>query len=92
MLGEVEGAGVQITITLRGMLRDHLPPGSGRHPRPLEVAEDSTIESVLEHLAVPLELAHLVLLNGEHVPAPRLRATPLHAKDTLAVWPPLSGG
>ena len=83
---------MQITVTLRGMLKEYLPPGSERYSRPLKVAEGATIEAVLTQLDLPKELAHLVLLNGEHIPSSRLHATGLHAKDTLAVWPPLSGG
>ena len=83
---------MQITLTLRGILAAHLPPGSGRHTRRVEVSEGATIEGALAQLRVPGELAHLVLLNGEQVPVSRLANTPLRAEDTLAIWPPLSGG
>ena len=83
---------MQITLTLRGMLAQYLPPGTGRRSRALEVADDATVDAVLKHLAVPEELVHLVLVNGVHVHTAQLGTTPLHAQDELAIWPPLSGG
>ncbi len=83
---------MRITLTLRGSLARYLPAGTGRYSRPLEVAVDATVGSVLKHLALPEDLVHLVLVNGEHVPSSQLGTTPLHAEDTLAIWPPLSGG
>ena len=81
-----------ITLTLRGLLTKHLPPGSGRHSCPLEVADDVTVGEVLAGLRVPRELVHLVLLNGVNVPPRDLDSTALRAQDSPAVWPPLSGG
>lgn len=83
---------MQITLTLRGMLAEYLPPGTGRYSRPVEVADDATIDTVLTHFHVPRELVHLVLVNGVQIPEAQLVTTPLHAHDTLAIWPPLSGG
>ena len=83
---------VKITVTLRGSLKNHLPPGEGRYSRPLEVVEDATIDEVLAQLRVPRELVQLVLLNGVRVPRDQLGTTGLRARDTLAVWPPLAGG
>ena len=83
---------MQIALTLRGMLAEYLPPGTGRYSRPVEVADDATIATVLTHFHVPKELVHLVLLNGVHFRQEQFDATLLHAQDTLAIWPPLSGG
>ena len=83
---------MQITLTLRGSLAEYLPPGRGRRERPLEVADGATIRAVLTRLAVPDELVHLVLLNGVNVPPRDLESTVLRPQDSLAVWPPLSGG
>ncbi len=83
---------MQITLTLRGILAEHLPAGSGRRSRPVEVAEGATIDALLAHLEVPREMAHLVLLNGEPIPVARLAETSLRDRDVLSVWPPLSGG
>ena len=83
---------MQIDLTLRGSLTEYLPPGDGRYSRRLEVADGATIDTVLVHLGVPLELVHLVLVNGVNVPRGQLGTLALRAHDTLAVWPPLSGG
>ncbi len=83
---------MQITLTLSGMLGDYLPSGDGARERPLEVRPDATVGAVLDELGVPRELVHLVLVNGVRVAPSRLGTTPLHARDALAVWPPLSGG
>ena len=87
---------MQITLTLRGSLTghlpEHLPAGSSRRSRRVEVAEGATIAAALDALRVPRELVHLVLLNGERVAVGQLATTALRPEDQLAVWPPLSGG
>ena len=83
---------MQLTLTLRGMLTAYLPPGTGRHTRPLVVADDATVDAVLTHLRLPRELVHLVMVNGMQLPEAQYATTPLHEHDTLAIWPPLSGG
>ena len=87
---------MQITLTLRGSLSEHLPAAlpeaGGRHSRRVEIAEGASIEATLERLGVPSERVHLVLLNGERVGVGQLATTALRHEDQLAVWPPLSGG
>ncbi len=83
---------MQIDLTLRGMLRDYLPPGEGRGTRRVEVVEAATVDAVLRQLRIPVELVHLVLVNGVRVPRAELDTRSLNRDDALAVWPPLSGG
>ena len=83
---------MEITLSFRGLLTDYLPPGTGRRSRSLEVADGATIGAVLARLHVPTDLVHLVLLNGVNVPPRDLDSTALRPHDSLAVWPPLSGG
>ncbi len=83
---------MEITLSFRGRLREYLPPGSGRRSRPLEIADGATIGAVLALLRVPADLVHLVLLNGVNVHPRDLDSTALRPHDSLAVWPPLSGG
>ncbi len=58
----------------------------------LDVADDVTVQHVIDEFKVPPPMAHIVLVNGVFVP-PRARAThALRAGDTLAIWPPIAGG
>jgi molybdopterin converting factor small subunit len=83
---------MQITVKLYAMLSEHLPPGAERNVGTLTVPEASTVSSVIKQLNVPLEMAHLVLINGTFV-APEVRSeTVLREDDTLAIWPPVAGG
>ncbi|MDJ0848180.1 MAG: MoaD/ThiS family protein [Myxococcota bacterium] len=83
---------MEITLSFRGPLTEYLPPGSGRRSGSLEIADGATIGAVLARLRVPMELVHLVLLNGVNVHPRDLDSTTLRPQDSLAVWPPLSGG
>ncbi len=83
---------MEITLTLRGILAEHLPPGTGRYTRRVEVPEDASVAAALAQLRVPRDLVHLVLVNGVQVSPSEVASTTLRAEDELAVWPPLSGG
>ena len=41
---------------------------------------------------LPLELVHLVLVNGVFVPRAERASRVLHEGDVLAIWPPIAGG
>ena len=54
--------------------------------------ESDTPQGVLERYNVPLEMAHLWMLNGVYLnPDERTQAV-MKDGDTLAIWPPVAGG
>lgn len=83
---------MQITFKLYAMLAEHLPPDRQGNAVNLEVAEDSTIESVIEPFRLPEHLVHLVLVNGRYVAREHRAGHRLQAGDVLAIWPPVAGG
>jgi molybdopterin converting factor small subunit len=88
---------MRITLKLYAMLSDHLPPEADGQRRksnelPLDVADGTTVQAVIDRFRLPAKLVHLVLVNGIHI-APKIRAAyALTADDELAIWPPIAGG
>lgn len=88
---------MEITLKLFATLGQYLPHElDGRKPSynqlPVDVAESSTVEAVIDRFRVPRAKAHLVLVNGVFIP-PHARAMHrLNPGDELAVWPPIAGG
>ena len=86
-------AGVPITFKLYATLQDLLPKGAVRNAVAIEIAEDASLNDVIDRYQVPRELAHLVLVNGVFVGrAERDAPGLLSAGDVLAIWPPVAGG
>jgi sulfur carrier protein ThiS len=84
---------VQITFKLYASLTDYLPADRRTSNwMPLEIAPDSTIATIIAPFNLPMNLVHLVLINGVYVyPAERATRT-LAEGDVLAIWPPIAGG
>jgi sulfur carrier protein ThiS len=82
----------QIQVKLFASLSDFLPADAHKNATRCEVADDTTVESILERMKVPLEMCHLVLLNGDFVPPGRRKTLVVSEGDTVAVWPPIAGG
>ena len=93
----IRAVNVDITLKLFATLTDFLPRERNGRVRDgnalaLEVADDTTVQRVIDEFRLPPAMAHLVLVNGVFVP-PAVRSThPLRAGDTLAIWPPIAGG
>lgn len=83
---------MRITIKLYALLSAHLPPTAKRNVAQIDVPEDSTVQSVIDHLLLPREHVHLVLLNGVYQTPAMRAATALREDDAIAVWPPVAGG
>ncbi len=82
---------VTVTLKLFASLGVHLPPGAREHAVQVEIPQGTSIGELLDRFGVPPEQRHLVLRNGVFV-SPAGRAEPLHAGDSVAVWPPVAGG
>jgi sulfur carrier protein ThiS len=83
---------MQITIKLYAMLSEYLPPDAVHHVSHLDMPDTTSISNVIEHLHLPEELVHLVLVNGVYVPPSQHPTTALKDTDTVAIWPPVAGG
>ncbi len=90
-------AAVEITLKLFATLGEYLPHELNGRVRshnqlPVEVAEASTVEAVIDQFHVPRSKAHLVLVNGVFIPIEARAEHRLTPGDELAVWPPIAGG
>jgi len=88
---------VQITLKLFAMLSEYLPrEADGRqrvgHQVPVEVADGTAVQEVIERFKLPKELVHLVLVNGRFVAPEDRPAHRLQPGDALAIWPMVAGG
>lgn len=84
---------MRIVFKLYASLTQYLPPEVRASNRlPLDVPEGSTVASVVEPFGLPLELVHLVLVNGVFVPRDERTTRALEDGDVLAIWPPIAGG
>jgi molybdopterin converting factor small subunit len=83
---------MKIKFKLFATLADYLPQPSRTNSVEIEVATDSTIQSVIDQFQLPGKLVHLVLVNGLYIyPSDRI-TTKLKEGDVLAIWPPIAGG
>jgi molybdopterin converting factor small subunit len=83
---------MRITIKLYAMLTEYLPANAEKNEARLELKDDTTINGTIEHLKLPQNLVHLVLLNGIYIQPEQLSETSLKDGDVLAIWPPVAGG
>jgi len=84
---------MKIQFKLFATLQHLLPAGAVKNIVEIEVAEDVTLNEIIDRYKVPRELAHLVLVNGVfHCEADRDQRNLLKENDVLAIWPPVAGG
>jgi molybdopterin converting factor small subunit len=80
---------MRIEIKLFANLRKYLPPGSTGSTATIALREGATIETLIRHLSIPLELAQMVLVNGEQT---REFDRLLADGDSVSIFPPVAGG
>lgn len=83
---------MKITMKLYASLGRHLPANAERNEVELDVADGTSILSILDAHNVPRESCHLVLLNGVYQAPFEREEARLRDGDHLAVWPPVAGG
>jgi sulfur carrier protein ThiS len=88
---------VEITLKLFATLGDYLPHELNGRVReynqlPVEVADATSVQAVIDQFRLPPRMAHLVLVNGVFIPRSARAAHLLRPGDELAVWPPIAGG
>ena len=80
---------MQLEVKLFANLRKLLPPGSSGSKAKITLEEGATIATLIHHLKVPVELAQMVLVNGEQT---REFDRPLVDGDNISIFPPVAGG
>ena len=80
---------MQVEVKLFANLRKLLPPGSSGSKTQLSLEEGATVATLIHHLKIPVELAQMVLVNGEQT---REFDRPLAEGDTVSIFPPVAGG
>ena len=83
---------MDITVTLFGALRHHLPPGSAFNKCQVSLAEGASLADLLAALPLPAETAYMVLLNDEKVQADVYNGITVSATDSVVLLPPIKGG
>jgi len=84
---------MKITFKLFATLQDLLPAGAVKNAVDIDIADDASLNDIIDQYRVPRELAHLVLVNGVfHCAEDRDQRGVLKDKDVLAIWPPVAGG
>jgi sulfur carrier protein ThiS len=84
---------MKITFKLYASLTDYLPPAvRTANQMPLELAEGTAVEKVIEPFGLPAKMVHLVLVNGSYVAPEHRLSHVLKDGDVLAIWPPIAGG
>lgn len=83
---------MKITFKLFASLTDYLPAERRGNVVDIEVADNATVQQIIDRYQLPARMVHLVVINGVYVePADRLTRT-LNEGDALAIWPPIAGG
>jgi len=73
-----------IQVKFFASLTPFTPRESDRFP----ISSETTVKTLLEHLGVPLEKAHLIFVNGVR----KTLDTHLNGGDRVGVFPPVAGG
>lgn len=83
---------MKITLKLFAVLTKYLPKDAVRNVAEIEVDENLSVQGVIDHLNLPSQHCHLVLVDGVYI-APSERSERLMtANEALAIWPPVAGG
>ncbi len=82
---------MKMYIELYASLMKLLPPGKERFRREIKVDKGTTVQDVIDRFNIPMEQAHIVLVNGKFVCDEREKHT-LEEGDVLSIWPPVAGG
>jgi len=83
---------MDVTVKLYASLAHHLPDGASKNSAQITVAEEATVQTVIDQLRLPTEACHLVLLNGVFQPPAARASAHMSGSDVLAIWPPVAGG
>jgi len=83
---------MNVRIKLYAMLGKYLPAHADKNQADVSVNEGVDVQAVLDSLNLPVEMCHLVLVNGSYLSPSERSGHKLSEGDHLAVWPPVAGG
>lgn len=84
---------MQLKLKLYAGLEQFLPRDAQNNAVLIDINQEATVNSIIRQCNLPVDLAHLVLLNGNYVdPRQRDSLNVFKEGDTLAIWPPVAGG
>lgn len=83
---------MKITFKLFATLSDYLPPQKKGNIVDLDISDETTIAEIVQQFNLPLQLVHLVLVNGRYIKPEDRDCHVLKENDVLAIWPPVAGG
>jgi sulfur carrier protein ThiS len=83
---------MKITFKLFATLSDYLPPQKKGNIVDLDISDETTIAEIVQQFNLPLQLVHLVLVNGHYIKPEDRDCHVLKENDVLAIWPPVAGG
>ncbi|MEJ2761638.1 MAG: MoaD/ThiS family protein [Gammaproteobacteria bacterium] len=83
---------MRLNVKLYAGLSPYLPAAASANTAELDVTENTTPADIISRLNLPLELVHIVLLNGVYIQPEDRGSTSLKEGDTLSMWPPVAGG
>ncbi|KAG1661879.1 hypothetical protein GQR58_021154 [Nymphon striatum] len=63
----MEKTKIKMYLELFASLMHLLPPGTSRHKREIKITQGTSVQDVIDEYNIPLELAHIVLVNGVFV-------------------------
>ena len=83
---------MEVTIKLFASLGKFLPAGSKRNEAIIDIAAGTSVDQLITQLNLPVELTHLVLINGIYIDPEKRDQTTFAPGDEFAVFPPVAGG
>jgi len=83
---------MKLNFKLFAGLGEYLPADSKDNVTVVDIREDDCVFDVIARFNIPVEMIHLVLLNGVYLHPEQRRAPKFKDGDTLAIWPPVAGG
>ena len=83
---------MEVTVKLFATLGKYLPPNAAHNEAQMDVAAGTSVSQLLRQLHLPLELTHLVMINGIYIDPSDREHTTFSPGDELAVFPPIAGG
>ena len=83
---------MQINIEFYASLMKYLPPGKSRFRREVKVDDGLLLSRLIEQFHIPLQMAHIVLVNGRFVEVEARDERALIEGDVVSIWPPVAGG
>ncbi len=83
---------MEISVTLFGGLRHYLPAGSAFNKCKIDIADGSSLESLLQKVPVPSDKPYMVILNDEKVARDQYADITVQGSDEVVLLPPIKGG